>query len=103
MWKTFISTISTDFQFKSPAKKAEISQIKEKLNVELPNDLSSLLNETNGVFDEYDCPFIWSIEQILEENLNVRKFDDFKDLYMPFDCLFFLQMEETVICSDMQY
>ncbi|MGG0188006.1 SMI1/KNR4 family protein [Bacillus rhizoplanae] len=89
MWKTFINTISTAFQFKSPATKAEISQIKEKLNVELPNDLSSLLNETNGVFDEYDCPFIWSIEQILEENLNVRMFDDFKDLYMPFDCLLF--------------
>ncbi|MGM2864600.1 SMI1/KNR4 family protein, partial [Bacillus cereus group sp. Bce021] len=59
MWKTFISNVSTDFQFKVPATKDEISQIKEKLNVELPNDLSSLLNETNGVFDEYDCLFIW--------------------------------------------
>ncbi|PED87845.1 MULTISPECIES: SMI1/KNR4 family protein [Bacillus cereus group] len=89
MWKTFISNVSTDFQFKVPATKDEISQIKEKLNVELPNDLSSLLNETNGVFDEYDCLFIWSIEQILKENLNLRSFNDFKDLYMPFDCLLF--------------
>ncbi len=55
--RLFISNVSTDFQFKVPATKDEISQIKERLNVELPNDLSSLLNETNGVFDEYDCLF----------------------------------------------
>ncbi|RWS39105.1 SMI1/KNR4 family protein [Bacillus mycoides] len=89
MRKTFIINVSTDFQFKVPATKAEISKIKEKLNVELPNGLSSLLNETNRVSDEYDCPFIWSIEQILEENLNLRSFDGFKNLYMPFDCLLF--------------
>lgn len=89
MWKAFISNISTDFKFKFPATEGEITQIKEKLNVELPNDLLSLLNETNGVFDEYGCSFIWTVEQILEENLNVRNFEDFKDLYMPFDCLLF--------------
>ncbi len=33
--------------------------------------------------------FIWSIEQILKENLNLRSFNDFKDLYMPFNCLLF--------------
>ena len=42
--------------------------------------------------------FIWSVSKIKTENMNMRNIVDFKDLYMPFDCLLFLLMAEMVIC-----
>lgn len=48
---------------------AEIIQIKEELNVELPEKLIELFSETNGVFDSFNCPLIWSTSQIVKDNL----------------------------------
>lgn len=89
MWKKYISAISAEHQFKDPATNAELTTFKEKLKIELPEELQQLYSETNGVFDEYDCPLIWSIDQIVEDNLNYREDEDYKDIYMPFDHLLF--------------
>ena len=48
-----------------------------------------MLKETNGVSDDYGCGHVWSTERIQQDNLQFRTFEDFKDLYMPFDCLLF--------------
>ncbi|MFE5389908.1 SMI1/KNR4 family protein [Bacillus thuringiensis] len=58
------------------------------MQVELTNDLYQLLKETNGIEGEYG-DFIWSASKIKTENMNMRNIADFKDLYMPFDCLLF--------------
>jgi len=89
MWKNFIETISKEYHFKAPASNPEVTLIEEKLNIELPKKLVDLFNETNGVFDNFDCPLIWSTEQIIKDNLFFRNFDDYKDIYMPFDHLLF--------------
>ncbi|GGA49158.1 SMI1/KNR4 family protein [Psychrobacillus lasiicapitis] len=89
MWKKYIETISKEYNFKAPATNSEITLIKKELNVELPEKLLALFNETNGVFDKHDCPLIWSTQQIVEENLFFRNFDDYKDIFMPFDNLLF--------------
>ena len=89
MWKNYIESISKDYNFKSPATLPEITLLQERLNIELPKKLLDLFNETNGVFDEFDCPLIWSTEQIIKDNLFFRNFDDYKDIYMPFDDLLF--------------
>ncbi|PUB03968.1 SMI1/KNR4 family protein [Paenisporosarcina sp. OV554] len=89
MWKNYIETISKEHHFKAPATNPEITLIKEKLNIELPKKLLDLFNETNGVFDNFDCPLIWSTEQIIKDNLFYRNFEDYKDIYMPFDNLLF--------------
>lgn len=89
MWMNFINKISPDYYFKNPATKSELNEIKEQLNVELPIDLMNLFSETNGVFDEFNSPLIWSTKQIIRDNLSLRKDKDFKDLYMPFDHLLF--------------
>jgi hypothetical protein len=89
MWKEFIQSETSGYHFAKPAIKSDISQIKEKLHVELPSDLLELFNETNGVFDEYNCPLIWSANQIIKDNLFFRTFNDYKDIYMPFDHLLF--------------
>lgn len=55
MWKKYITAISNEYHFKEPATESEISQIQKELNVELPDELASLFNETNGVFDKWNC------------------------------------------------
>lgn len=55
----------------------------------MPPNLLNLYNETNGVFDEHGYPLIWSTGQIVEDNLFFRHFEDYKDIYMPFDNLLF--------------
>ncbi|MFF2445857.1 SMI1/KNR4 family protein [Neobacillus sp. NPDC058068] len=89
MWKNYISKISPEYHFKTPATKYEQDEINAKLNVELPTELKNLFSETNGVFDEFNCPLIWSTKQIIEENLSLRNDEEFKDLFMPFDHLLF--------------
>lgn len=88
MWKNTIHSISSNLSLKNPATKEELTDIQKCLHVELPNDLYQLLRETNGVEGEYG-DFIWSASKIKTENMNMRNIDDFKDLYMPFDCLLF--------------
>ncbi len=88
MWKITIRSISQNLSFKNPATKNELAEVHKNLQVELPNDLYQLLQETNGVQGEYG-DFIWSASKIKTENMNMRNIVDFKDLYMPFDCLLF--------------
>ncbi|WOV88362.1 SMI1/KNR4 family protein [Sporosarcina oncorhynchi] len=89
MWKDYISTISKDYSFKRPASVAEIGQITEELNVELPKKLLEIYKETNGVYDIFECHLLWPTERIVEDNLFFRNFTDYKDIYMPFDHLLF--------------
>jgi hypothetical protein len=84
-----IHSVSTQVNFKDPATEEELLCIKEALNVDIPLDLLELLQESNGVFDEFDCPYIWSTNQIIRDNLYFRNCEDFKDLYMPFNHLLF--------------
>ncbi|MGG2935896.1 SMI1/KNR4 family protein [Bacillus pacificus] len=88
MWKNTIHSISPNLSLKQPAMTDELTDIQNCLHVELPNDLHQLLQETNGVEGEYG-DFIWSASKIKTENINMRNIVDFKDLYMPFDCLLF--------------
>jgi hypothetical protein len=89
MWKDYINTVAKGYDFKQPVIQSEIQQIKKELQVELPNDLFELYKETNGVFDEFGCPLIWSTDQVIRDNLFFRSFADYKDIYMPFDHLLF--------------
>lgn len=89
IWKNTIRSLSPQVYFKNPATEEELLNIKEALNVDLPLDLLELLKESNGVFDEFSCPYIWSTSQIVRDNLYFRNCEDFKDIYMPFDHLLF--------------
>ena len=89
MWKEFVNSISKEFHFKEPATKLELAQIQKELHVELPEELTHLFNETNGVFDKWDCHLVWPVSRIIEENLFYRTFEDYSDIFMPFDHLLF--------------
>lgn len=89
MWKDYVSDISNEYSFNPSASKTEINQITTELGVELPEKLLGLYNETNGVFDSFGCPLIWAASQIVKDNLFFRNFEDYKDIYMPFNHLLF--------------
>ncbi|MEH7286444.1 SMI1/KNR4 family protein [Priestia megaterium] len=58
----------------------------EKLfNIQLPDELKTLLGETNGTNDSNGCPLIWSTEQIIRENLNLG--ERIEDTYILFNNL----------------
>ncbi|MGD6854002.1 SMI1/KNR4 family protein [Bacillus infantis] len=64
-----MTSISKECEFKAPATEAETALIKKELKVELPDKLAELYKETNGVYGNYGISFVWSIEQMIKENL----------------------------------
>ncbi|KUP07171.1 cell wall assembly protein [Bacillus coahuilensis p1.1.43] len=89
MWKEYIISISKDHHFKEPATNNEMELVQKELNVQMPKELADLFKETNGVFDNWNCPLIWSTSQISKDNKFFRNFEDYSDIYMPFENLFF--------------
>ncbi len=88
-WREFIQSITSDFRFHSPAALDEIEKAEASLDVLFPEKLRSLLQESNGVEGSYGLGLIWEVERIKKDNLFFRQFPDYKDIYMPFDHLFF--------------
>ena len=72
-----------------PASDSHILGIETMLNLSLPVKLKGLLKQTNGISDKYGADLIWSANKILEENINFRTNNNFKELYMPFENLLF--------------
>lgn len=89
MWKELVSGLSDEYEFQKPADEKEIINAEEQLGVGLPHELKELLKESNGIFGEYHISLIWDIKRIVQDNLSFRNSSDFKELYMPFDCLLF--------------
>jgi cell wall assembly regulator SMI1 len=72
-----------------PATEEEIESCEQALQHRCPDELRSLLAETNGIEDEFGTEILWNAERIGEENRNFRNNPDFAELYMPFDSLTF--------------
>ncbi|MGG0177391.1 SMI1/KNR4 family protein [Gottfriedia acidiceleris] len=87
MWKDLLKNISEEAEFNEPATQNQIEEIQAKFNLELPNELINFLKETNGI--DVGGVRIWSTKEIIEENVDRRTDEIFKDTYMPFDCLLF--------------
>lgn len=89
MWREFVSEKVASAKFAPPASADRRAELEEKLCVEFPDDLRSLLRETNGVKGDYDLNLVWDVDQIESDNLHFRSEVSFRDLYMPFDNLLF--------------
>lgn len=88
-WREYIQSITPAFAFHPPATLDEIVKEESSLGVVFPVDLRELLQETNGVEGSYGLGLIWNIERMQKDNLDFRRSTDFKNLYMPFNCLLF--------------
>ena len=64
-----------------------IAETEAQLGGRLPDDLTALLHETNGVTGEYGLGVVWPVERIARANVSFRA--SFRDVYMPFDALLF--------------
>ncbi len=88
-WQEFIKNLEPDSTFHSPATLDEIANAESSLDVVFPDELKSLLQESDGVEGSYSLGLIWNVERIKKDNLNFRHFLNFKELYMPFDHFLF--------------
>lgn len=88
-WREFVQSLTSDFTFQSSATLDEIEKAESSLGILFPDELKSLLQESDGIAGSYGSGLIWDVERIKKDNLNFRQFPDFKDLYMPFDHLLF--------------
>jgi hypothetical protein len=87
MWRELITNLCPKATYADPAPADELRRAADELHCTLPDELISLLRETNGVEGEYGLGLVWPIGRIIDDNLHFR--EAFKDLYMPFEPLLF--------------
>ena len=75
--------------FAAAASVAALAALERDLEVALPPELQAFLAESNGLVDRYGTSVVWSTATIAEQNQEFRTRRDFRDLYMPFDAMFF--------------
>jgi hypothetical protein len=89
MWSELVATLYPDHELHPPATATQLEAAESSLHVAAPAELRQLLLETNGVVGPLGLGLVWSIEQIVRDNLEFRSSADFRELYMPFDPLLF--------------
>ena len=89
MWREFITNLTEHATFSPSVSDTDIANVETALTIQLPDELRSLLRESNGVMGQYELGLIWDIDRIREDNLHFRNNNHFHDLYMPFDHLLF--------------
>jgi hypothetical protein len=89
MWKELIQKLTDKCEFMAPTTADQLDAAEEKLGVKFPDDLRSLLGESDGIEGEYGLGLVWPLDRIVEDNLNFRRSENFRDIYMPFDHLLF--------------
>jgi hypothetical protein len=89
MWIELIRGLTEAASFRAPADRQSVSDAEAVLGTELPEELVSFLNETDGAEGEYSLALVWPIAKIKANNIAFRTNADFRELYMPFDHLLF--------------
>lgn len=89
MWQELVKQHSGAIIVRGGASESAIQLAERTLGVTLPGELKTLLLESDGIEGEYGLGLVWPLERIVEDNLSFRGSDEFKELYMPFDCLLF--------------
>ncbi len=75
--------------FRPPAQPEGLAAAEAALGRPLPNDLSQVLAESDGIEGEYGLGLIWTLDRITTDNPVFRNDEQFRGLYMPFDGLVF--------------
>jgi len=97
-WKDFILELDPRAELGEPVPDERIVQAEKALGGALPEELREFLLEVGTVTWEAMLAELWSIEDIEEQNVQFRTYEDFKELYMPFDHLLFFGADG---CGDM--
>ncbi|MET9452048.1 SMI1/KNR4 family protein [Streptomyces cinerochromogenes] len=89
MWRQSALGAFPGAEFRSPAQAAVLAAAERRLGHGLPAELRQLLLECDGIIGRTAVDTVWSVEQIVEQNLFFRSDSSFAQLYMPFDALLF--------------
>jgi len=88
-WRSHVASLTPHASFFPPADDTRLREAEDRLGLRLPTALRSLYAQSNGVRGEYELGLVWSVEQVVEDNLMFRTRADFAELYMPFAPLLF--------------
>ena len=83
MWMERAQRYCPDVRSAPPASELAISDAEVALGVAFPDDLRTLLAQTDGLADEFGSGIL-PVARIVEINLEMRSRFDSGDLYMPF-------------------
>ncbi|MEV8503846.1 SMI1/KNR4 family protein [Actinoplanes sp. NPDC051475] len=88
-WRDVVLAVFPAAGLADGAPVAAIAAAQERLGQVFPEDLASLLAESDGVRGDDELDVIWPVERIVRDNLEFRTVADFRELYAPFDGLLF--------------
>lgn len=86
-WKELAVTCISEVRFHSPVNPIEIQKSEISLGRKLPEELSSLYLETDGIFDRTGANIVSPLSDVVGDNLDLWG-DGYKDLYMSLAPLF---------------
>jgi len=89
MWREHILQWEPAATFAPPTSESALAKAGAVLGAALPEDLQSLLLESDGVEGEYGSGLVWDVARIIKDNTLFRSQRDFRSLYMPFESLLF--------------
>lgn len=89
MWTQTVLEACPEAGLREPVQESELVKAEGRLGRVLPPELKQLLLESNGVIGHSQVDTVWSIDQIVEQNLLFWSDESFAQLYMPFDALLF--------------
>ncbi len=88
MWRELILDVEPSANLHPGASEAELDEVERALDVRLSESLRALLREANGAVGEYGPWYVWSTQQIIEDNRELRE-RAYTTGYMPLDYLLF--------------
>lgn len=88
-WRERWSGQAAELSFRAPVSESAIQELLRAFGPGVPEDLLSLLRESDGVLAPYSLELVWSAERILRDNLAFRSNQEFLKLYMSFDAAMF--------------
>ncbi|WP_310727893.1 SMI1/KNR4 family protein [Streptomyces sp. N2A] len=89
MWRQVVQEVFPEAGFHEPTQASEIVEAEKRLGRSLPAELKQLLLESNGVIGRTYVDTVWTMDQIVKQNLLFWSDASFAQLYMPFDALLF--------------
>ena len=87
MWIELVQSVCSEYSVGEPADEGAISDANNALLISPPSELKSLWLEADGILDKYGDG-IWSVEETIQQNLDLWSYPDQNDLYMSFGSMF---------------
>ncbi|HEU5383542.1 MAG TPA: SMI1/KNR4 family protein [Ktedonobacteraceae bacterium] len=89
MWRELVEALDPTAQYATGASEIQFVALRNVLGIALPEDLRALLSESNGIRDQYGFCLVWSVEEILRYNQEMRTLHQYTDRASFTDSLFF--------------